>query len=167
MRRGPLSEQGLQLGVKELRTELYRALPITASRATKVFYGETTKRVTDASVFTARRSHKKNLMGLRVKRCEPARFDVPGWWTRYSSSMVVRPPRTAVPNRQWQSTPPTEHKVNRWNMGTPTDRSGLGTRASRARPVRISCWGRSLRSSPRTGKPCTWRRQAGNRRGLR
>lgn len=38
--------------MKELRTELYRALPFTVCRATTVFYGETTKRVTEASVLS-------------------------------------------------------------------------------------------------------------------
>lgn len=52
MRRGPLSMPRLRRRAKELRTELYRALPFTACRATTVFYGETTKRVTEASVFT-------------------------------------------------------------------------------------------------------------------
>lgn len=70
---------------------------------------------------------RKNLMGLGVKRCELARLYVLGWWTRYASSMAEYPSMTVIQNRQWQSTPPTEHKVNRWNMGTPTDRSVLGT----------------------------------------
>jgi len=42
----------LRLSVKELRTELYWASPFTACRATKVFYGKTTKRATEASVLS-------------------------------------------------------------------------------------------------------------------
>jgi len=42
----------LRLSVKELRTELYWAPPLTACRATEVFYGETTKRATEASVLS-------------------------------------------------------------------------------------------------------------------
>jgi hypothetical protein len=55
----------LRLSAKELRTELYWAPPFTACRATKVFYGETTKRATEASVLS-RQCSLQGLMGLRV-----------------------------------------------------------------------------------------------------
>jgi hypothetical protein len=50
--KGSVKRTALRLYVRELRTELYRALPSTACRATKVFYGETTKRVSEASVLS-------------------------------------------------------------------------------------------------------------------
>ena len=56
----------LRLSAKELRTELYWAPPFTACRATKVFYGETTKRATEVSVFSRQRSRER-LMGLGVQ----------------------------------------------------------------------------------------------------
>jgi hypothetical protein len=63
--KGSVKRTGLRLGVKELRTELYRALPITVSRATKVFYGETTKRASEASVLSVLLL-SPGLMGLRA-----------------------------------------------------------------------------------------------------
>lgn len=59
------------------------------------------------------------------------------------------------------------HKVNRWNMGTLADRSSAGSSSTPRKTGYGHVRGRSLRSSLSTGKPCTWRRQAGNRRGLR
>jgi hypothetical protein len=49
----------LRLNAKELRTELYWAPPLTACRATKGFYGETTKRATEVSVFSRQRSRER------------------------------------------------------------------------------------------------------------
>lgn len=81
----------LRLSAKELRTELYWAPPFTACRATKGFYGETTKRATEVSVFSRQRS-REGLMGLGgPMRSELAQLYVLGWWTRTSSSVVVFP----------------------------------------------------------------------------
>jgi hypothetical protein len=41
--------------------------------------------------------------------------------------MAVFPPETVILYRQGQNTSPTEHKVNRWNMGTLTDRPSHGS----------------------------------------
>lgn len=166
MRRGPLSAPCLRRRVKELRTELYRALPFTVCRATTVFYGETTKRATEASVFSLPMLSLAPDGAESHPRSEPARLDVPGWWTRSSRPIAVHPPKSVIPHRQGQSTPPTEHKVNHRNMGTLTDRSGRGSPSTPRKTGYGKVRGRSLRSSPSTGKPCTWRRQAGNRRGL-
>jgi hypothetical protein len=155
----------LRLSAKELRTELYWAPPFTACRATKGFYGETTKRATEVSVFSRQRSRER-LMGLGVQ-CDlnwPSfMFSAGGlghrvrWW--YFLKAIIR-------YRQGQSTSPTEHKVKCRNMGTLVDRPSLGSSSTPRKTGHGQLRGRSLRTSLSTGKPCTWRRQAGNRWGL-
>jgi hypothetical protein len=165
--KGSAKRTALRRGVKELRTELYRALPSTACRATKVFYGEITKRATEASVLSQPMLSSKPDGAESQLRSEPARFYVLGWWTRSAGPTAMIPSQIAVLYRQGQSTSPTEHEVNCWNMGTLSDRPSPGSSSKPRKTGHGQLRGRSLRSSPSTGKPCTWRRQAGNRWGLR
>jgi hypothetical protein len=80
----------------------------------------------------------QSLMGLRAN-CDPNRpgfmFWAGGLEDEFDGGISSS---AAIPHRQGQSTPPTEHKVNRRNMGTLTDRSGLGTRAHHARLAQVS-----------------------------
>ena len=77
--KGSVKRAALRLRVKELRTELYRTLPSTAGRATKMLYGEITKRASEASVLSQPTLSSKPDGAESKKRCDPARFYVPGW----------------------------------------------------------------------------------------
>lgn len=165
--KGSAKRTALRRDVKELRTELYWAPPFTACRATTVFYGEITKRATEASVLSCSTLSIRPDGAESQPRSEPAGFDVLGGWIWTSGPTAMIPPKIVIQYRQGQSTSPTEHKVNYRNMGTLSDRPSSGSLGTPRMTGYGQNRGRSLRSSPSTGKPCTWRRQAGNRRGLR
>ena len=93
-------------------------------------------------------------------RLERPIWSVPVYWARRPSC----PEATGDQGCQGYSWPPKASRILFVNTGTSSRASGVIARHA-AKPGDVSAEGRSLRSSPSTGEPCTWRREAVDRTG--
>jgi hypothetical protein len=114
--------------------------------------------VPEASVFNANEPPIRAVRGLVS---DPERLIEPVWSRRMYGVVVAPPTWLTSSTPRGKASHLQGPRVIDWNAGTHV-RAPVGSKlASSSESSDGRTWGRSSRSSPRSGKPTTWQRGAG------